>query len=556
MRILRAICALLALLFIGCNEPGPVAIPDSAIPSLGTPNDNEIWFTTNDNNNLNGIDESAFNATITDIEYSEFGVNIIRFDAPLTTIGAGAFDARGTSRNLNNISLPNTVTTIGERAFYECSSLECITLGPNIKSCGMQAFDNCQSLYSIHIASIADWAQTEFANETANPLNYGGSLILNDKKIKELVLPAWVSHIGSYAFCNYNSISSVTIPASVKSIGKEAFSGCDGLSKVNIEDVAAWCKIEFATALSNPLSIAGTLLVNGVSLTTLSLEGVDSISPRAFQGCNNIASLRSDSSLRSIGEEAFRGSLSLSSVELGEGVTTIESKAFMGCTALKSITIPDCVTAIGTYAFGYCRNLTSVTIGKGVTAIGDAAFCDCSNLKAFYGKFASADNCYLVVNGVLHSFAIGCGATEFAVPDSVSEIGNSAFYNCSSLTSVTIGSSVTAIEDAAFEYCSSLKTISIPDSVTTIGESVFNKCNSLTSATIGNGVTSIGSSAFYNCSSLTEVYCKPTIPPTGGYNMFNNNAADRKIYVPAESLDDYKNHEAWSRYADAIMAIQ
>ena len=556
MRILRAICALLALLFIGCNEPGPVAIPDSAIPSLGTPNDNEIWFTTNDNNNLNGIDESAFNATITDIEYSEFGVNIIRFDAPLTTIGAGAFDARGTSRNLNNISLPNTVTTIGERAFYECSSLECITLGPNIKSCGMQAFDNCQSLYSIHISSIADWAQTEFANETANPLNYGGSLILNGKKIRELVLPAWVSHIGSYAFCNYNTISSVTIPASVKSIGKEAFSGCNGLSKVNIEDVAAWCKIEFATALSNPLSIAGTLLVNGVSLTTLSLEGVDSISPRAFQGCNNIASLRSDSSLRSIGEEAFRGSLSLSSVELGEGVTTIEGKAFMGCTALKSIAIPDSVTAIGAYAFGYCRNLTSVTIGKGVTSIGDAAFCDCSNLKAFYGKFASADNCYLVVNGVLHSFAIGCGATEFTVPNSVSEIGNSAFYNCSSLTSVTIGSSVTAIEDAAFEYCSSLKTITIPDSVTTIGESVFNKCNSLTSATIGNGVTSIGSSAFYNCSSLTEVYCKPTIPPTGGYNMFNNNAADRKIYVPAESLDAYKEHDDWSRYADAIMAIQ
>lgn len=355
MRILRAICALLALLFVGCNEPGPVAIPDSAIPSLGTPNDNEIWFTTNDNNNLNGIDESAFNATITDIEYSEFGVNIIRFDAPLTTIGAGAFDARGTSRNLNNISLPNTVTTIGERAFYECSSLECITLGTNIKSCGMQAFDNCQSLYSIHISSIADWAQTEFANETANPLNYGGSLSLNGKKIRELVLPAWVSHIGSYAFCNYNTISSVTIPASVKSIGKEAFSGCNGLSKVNIEDVAAWCKIEFATALSNPLSIAGTLLVNGVSLTTLSLEGVDSISPRAFQGCNNIASLRSDSSLRSIGEEAFRGSLSLSSVELGEGITTIEGKAFMGCSKLRSVkcyaTVPP--TLGDKYVFDY-----------------------------------------------------------------------------------------------------------------------------------------------------------------------------------------------------------
>ena len=329
-------------------------------------------------------------------------------------------------------------------------------------------------------------------------------------EIRRVVLSGSISYIGDYAFYNYSAMLSVTIPANIKSIGKDAFSGCDGLSKVNIEDVAAWCKIEFATALSNPLSIAGTLLVNGVSLTTLSLEGVDSISPRAFQGCNNIASLRSDSSLRSIGEEAFRGSLSLSSVELGEGVTTIEGKAFMGCAALKSITIPDSVTAIGVYAFGYCRNLTSVTIGKGVTSIGYAAFCDCSNLKAFYGKFASADNCYLVVNGVLHSFAIGCGATEFTVPNSVSEIGNSAFYNCRNLTSVTIG----------------------------------------------NSVAVIGASAFYDCSNLTEVYCKPTIPPTGGYNMFNNNAADRKIYVPAESLDAYKNHEQWSQYADKIEKLQ
>ena len=535
---------------VACNEPdAPAPTPDTSIASLGTPADNEIWFTTSDGRNLMALDEAAFNAEITDIEYDEYNANIIRFAAPLTTIGKDAFD---NCRNLHNISLPESITTIGERAFYECTNLECITLGSNIEECGMQAFDNCISLYSLHIASIGDWCQIAFANDTANPLYYGGILIINGNKLKELPIPVWISAIGDYAFCNYSVAASVTIPKNIKRIGKDAFIGCEGLSRVDIEDLSAWCKIEFATAESNPISYARNLYINGQAASAISLEGIEEVEARVFMGCDNITSVVADATLRTIGEEAFRGCMGISSVTLGKGVTEIKGKAFMGCTALKNITIPDSVTAIGAYAFGYIRNLTSVTIGKGVTSIGDAAFCDCSNLKAFYGKFASADNCYLVVNGVLHSFAIGCGATEFTVPDSVSEIGTSAFYNCRNLTSVTIGNSVTAIEDAAFEYCSSLKTITIPDSVTTIGESVFNKCNSMTSATIGNGVTSIGSSAFYNCSSLTEVYCKPTIPPTGGYNMFNNNAADRKIYVPAESLDDYKNHEAWSRYADSI----
>ena len=387
MKLLKALFAILAIGMVACNEPdAPAPTPDTTMASLGVPADNEIWFTTIDGRDLMALDEEAFNAEITDIEYIEYGVNVIRFDAPLTTIGEGAFD---NCRNINNVSLPESVTTIEERAFFECIQLECLTLGTKIKKCGAKAFDNCLSLYSLHISSIGDWCQIEFAGSTANPLSYGAILIVNGNKIRNLALPAWISHIGDYAFYNYSGMASVKIPANIKSIGKDAFKGCSGLSKVDIEDLGAWCRIEFATALSNPLSIAGTLLVNGVSLTTLSLEGVDSISPRAFQGCNNIASLRSDSSLRSIGEEAFRGSLSLSSVELGEGVTTIEGKAFMGCSKLRS------------------------------------------------------------------------------------------------------------------------------------------------------------------------VKCYASVPPTlGDKYVFDYNAADRKIYVPAESLDAYKEHEDWSRYADAIMAIQ
>ena len=337
-RFLKVICAALALCMVSCLNPEPVIVtpPDTSVKSLGTPADNEIWFTTIDGRELMPLTEDAFNCAIIDVEYSEFEANIIRFAEPLTTIGANAFN---NCRNINNISLPDCVTTIGERAFFECIQLECITFGSKLKECGFQAFDGCNALSSIHVASVGYWCDIKFANPTANPIYYSGSFLVNGKKVTDLVIPNWVEHIGDYAFYNCSLLSSVEIPASVKSIGKDAFYGCEALSKVDIESVGAWCQVELANAFSNPLSIAGTLYEGGQPAMILSIKGVETINKGVFQGCKNIKAVIATNSLKSIGEEAFRGCAELISVELHSGITTIGGRAFMGCSALKRVAV-------------------------------------------------------------------------------------------------------------------------------------------------------------------------------------------------------------------------
>ena len=146
----------------------------------------------------------------------------------------------------------------------------------------------------------------------------------------------------------------------------------------------------------------------------------------------------------------------------------------------------------------------------------------------------------------------GCrGLMSITIPDGVTSIGNYAFSGCSSLTSITIPDNVTYIGSNAFSGCSGLTSVTIPDSVTSIGEYAFSGCSSLTSVTIGNSVTSIIDEAFQNCNKLKTIRMSATNPPALGSNAFDTSI--EKIIVPKSAINKYKSAAGWSIYADKIV---
>ena len=204
-----------------------------------------------------------------------------------------------------------------------------------------------------------------------------------------------------------------------------------------------------------------------------------------------------------------------------------------------------------TYAFHEYHEETGIGVfiyDTPPTSIGDYAFYECSSLTSI----TIPDS---VTSIGEDAFEYCSSLTSVTIPDSVTSIGNYAFDACTSLTSITIPDSVTSIGEGAFYDCASLTSVTIGNSVTSIGEWAFYGCASLTSVTIPNSVTSIGGWAFSYCTSLTSVYCKSTTPPSVDYKIFGDNESI-KIYVPINSLSVYESETNWSYYADNMVGSE
>ena len=337
--------------FYGCSSLTSVTIP-SSVTSIGSAVFSGCDKLTQINVDTANTVYSSENGVLFDknktklIRYPE-GKADASYAIPnsVTSIGDWAFE---NCSSLTSVTIPNSVTSIDWWAFADCSSLTSITIPDSVTSIGDRAFFNCDSLASVYISDIASWCGIAFDDSDSNPLGSGASLYLNGKLVTDLVIPAGVTSIGDYAFYGCSSLTRITIPDSVTSIGRYAFSGCSSLTSVTIPN------------------------------------SVTSIGWRAFWYCSSLTSITIPNSVTSIGGEAFRSCDSLTSVTIGNSVTSIGDDAFSGCSSLTSITIPNSVTRIDDSAFAYCNSLTSITIPSRVTSVGHYAFCGCSSLKDVY----------------------------------------------------------------------------------------------------------------------------------------------------------------------------
>ena len=168
-------------------------------------------------------------------------------------------------------------------------------------------------------------------------------------------------------------------------------------------------------------------------------------------------------------------------------IETATNTLIAGC---QNTIIPNSVTSIGEWAFGECSFLTSITIPNSVTSIGASVFSSCDNLTSISVDkdnpiYDSRDNCNAIIETATNTLIAGCKSTE--IPNSVTSIGEWAFYGCDKLTSITIPNSVTSIGDGVFFCCWHLTSITIPNSVTSIGKWAFSGCNKLKKIYISRG---------------------------------------------------------------------
>ena len=582
--------------FRDCNSlTGNLVIPEG-VTSTGD------WVFCNCSS-LTGV---TLPSTLTSIGYRAFdscsGIASIIIPEGVISISDYAFN--GCSGLTGELVIPEEVTTIGYYAFNECSNLTSISLPNTLTSIGERAFCNCRSLTSIVIPEGV-------TSINSDAFRYCSGLT-------SVSLPNSLTSIGIGVFCDCNNLTSITIPENVTSIGDEAFLACQALAEVYnyssitissntsngyvgyyakviynnlsgekpVSKIQTIGDIQYYVDLENGDFIALAPAIARGSLTTLTLDSrTTEINQAAFEDCVNLTSVTIPSSVTSIGSSAFHYCYALaevynhsSSITIQLDNTSYSNNGYLGQYAkvvynasdlseekpaskiqvidniqyyvdlensdfialapaiargsLTTLTLDSRTTEINLYAFEDCARLIGkFVIPEGVTSIGDSAFYNCAGIKELILPTS--------VTSIGASVFYGCDNLQYNVDEyGVNYLGSESSPYLYLINDGTFSSGSYIIKDTcklicpnAFSNCSGLTSITIPEGIIYIGARTFYYCDELANISIPEGVTSIGEYTFYNCRSLGSVTLPSTLKSIDDY-AFDNCRGLTSIVIP------------------------
>lgn len=434
-----------------------------------------------------------------------------------TAIANGAFDGL---ENLVSVTLPDTLTTIGNRAFAKTSLTE-INIPASVVSIGSEAFTDVETLTSV---TFNEGLETIGANA------FDGCYLLNT-----VALPDSLTSLGVAAFQYAGrdaaaANGTLTIGTGLTEIPQSAFMG---MSKTG-------------GALTIPAGITkiGASAFSGMMISSVTIpEGVTEIGISAFSSTKSLNTVKLPSTVAVLGNRVFEGS-SISTAELNGTFTAIPAYAFSRCVNLNEITWQDGVTDIGDYAFQSANKLKEVDL-TGIVNIGDYAFNpDSSALTNGVHKVTFSEGLLTIGDYAFADSPLMGDQGVVILPSTVTAIGEQAFKGCKNITKINIPGGVEVISSGAFRECSALVEVTIGEGVKTISSAAFMLCSNLDSITIPASVTSIADSALSSCD-IVYVNCAPTA--TIGRNVIGINAV---IVVAENQVEAFR--ESWTSYANSI----
>lgn len=485
----------------------------------------------------------------------------------ITSIGDYAFSYACVPRNY---SIPDQITAIGDHAF-DSSGLQSITIPASVTTIGEKPFAYCYGLRSINV-------------NDANPVFTSQDGVLFTKGGEELIAFPWGKSNKNY-----------TIPNGTKSIGVSAFSACklkevvfpDTIETID-EAAFAYCyELESLDLPDGVSEIGRNAFRSCIKLSSVHLpENLRRIDDGTFNDCRVLETLTLPQKLVSIGDNAFYGCHNLTELSLPDCLETIGANAFTYCDSLTELHLPDTLSEIGSQAFCYCDGLEQIAIPSNVHYIGGGAFSCCEKLTDL--SLAEGNHAYSMIDHALYSsdgktlycYPSGREEQSFVMPEQVTEVGDYAFYGCDSLTDIQLSNRVSSIGkgaffackihsiqlpeslirigDAAFGYCKELESIGIPSGVRSIGQGAFHECQELTQIDLPKGISVIEASTFQGCSNLRRIGIPETVTridrgafngcraltavqlPEGvesiGDEVFMNSSLELKVFIPVSTL--------------------